>query len=195
MIGGAKFRSAVRKDKLWIARAMRFASEGIVDFLFSGLPSILSVDEYLSLEVARKSSFLSYKNTLIVEVGNEIAGIITCYPGLYFSLPEIPNFVFTREKIQSLRPFYAIDLSHTFYIDTLFVAEKFRNQGLAKKLLEKSLNVAKNRGFSVASLYVWETNSSAIALYRKLDFVVIKSVRSSFFPFKNRERLLLYKNL
>ncbi|MFA6409436.1 MAG: N-acetyltransferase [Gammaproteobacteria bacterium] len=188
-----QIRPAVRGDKFWIAKAMRIASGGIVDFLFSDLSSNLSVEQWLSLEIVRDNSPLSYKNTLIAVINNEIVGVVNAYPGECFSLPEKNNFIFSPNKVEILSPFYTVNLEYTFYIDTLFVQEKFRGKNIARTLLEEKFLLAKRNGFSVVSLYVWENNATAIALYRKLGFVLVQSVKSYFHPFQNQSRLLFCK--
>lgn len=59
------------------------------------------------------------------------------------------------------------------HILNLCVAREYQRQGLGRMLLEYGLNEAKNRDMGIAYLEVRRSNTRAIALYRKMKFILI----------------------
>ena len=62
--------------------------------------------------------------------------------------------------------------AHVFHI---FTDPKYRNQGLAKRMLQYLENLAKNRRMKFLTINVMPKNKSAKALYEKLGFQKVKS--------------------
>lgn len=59
------------------------------------------------------------------------------------------------------------------HILNLCVAREYQHQGLGKRMLEFGLEQARNRSMGIAYLEVRRSNSRAIALYRKMKFLLI----------------------
>jgi ribosomal protein S18 acetylase RimI-like enzyme len=57
------------------------------------------------------------------------------------------------------------------YIETVFVPEHARRQGLGRQLVEAAMDRARQRGCSLITLDTNERNKRAIALYERLGFV------------------------
>ena len=62
--------------------------------------------------------------------------------------------------------------AHVFHI---FTDPKYRNQGLAKRMLQYLENLAKNRKMKYLTINVMPKNKSAKALYEKLGFQKVKT--------------------
>ena len=62
--------------------------------------------------------------------------------------------------------------AHVFHI---FTDPKYRNQGLAKRMLQYLENLAKNRRMKYLTINVMPKNKSAKELYEKLGFQKVKS--------------------
>ena len=62
--------------------------------------------------------------------------------------------------------------AHVFHI---FTDPKYRNQGLAKRMLQYLESLAKNRRIKYLTINVMPKNKSAKALYEKLGFQKVKS--------------------
>ena len=62
--------------------------------------------------------------------------------------------------------------AHVFHI---FTDPKYRNQGLAKRMLQYLENLAKNRRMKFLTINVMPKNKSAKELYEKLGFQKVKS--------------------
>ena len=60
-------------------------------------------------------------------------------------------------------------------ITNIVVKKIYRNQGIGSRLLEKLIEVAKETEFDVLSLEVNEKNESAIKLYEKYGFEIVRN--------------------
>ncbi len=58
------------------------------------------------------------------------------------------------------------------YLDSMIVAEKYRNQGIGKRLRDKFFHWLKSKGIAVCRLEVKAKNWQAIKLYKKWGFKV-----------------------
>jgi len=57
------------------------------------------------------------------------------------------------------------------FITSVIVSKKYQKQGIAKILLEKTIDFAKEHGFEKIQLEVHNENKNAIELYKKFGFV------------------------
>ncbi len=57
------------------------------------------------------------------------------------------------------------------YISVLGVLESHQGRGIAKRMVIDSLTICKERGMTSCFLYTHKTNTGAIAMYQRLDFV------------------------
>ena len=64
------------------------------------------------------------------------------------------------------------------YLCNLFVIDKYRGLGLSVKLLDKAIEVSKQKGFKSVSLDVDESNLKAIRIYEKYGFVKTGKIKT-----------------
>jgi ribosomal protein S18 acetylase RimI-like enzyme len=76
-------------------------------------------------------------------------------------------------------------------IERVYVRRDFQGLGLGKALIEKSLEVARERGRHFVWLGVWEKNGNAIAFYKKMGFSRIGT--HAFFMGSERQTDLIMK--
>ncbi len=60
------------------------------------------------------------------------------------------------------------------YFDYIAVKKQFQGKGFSKILMEKAISIAKKMKFNKIQLGVWAKNFSAISLYAKFGFYVVK---------------------
>lgn len=56
-------------------------------------------------------------------------------------------------------------------IERIYIKNKFQKHGLGKYLLNKAMEIAKERNKKKVWLGVWEKNENAISFYKKMEFV------------------------
>jgi ribosomal-protein-alanine N-acetyltransferase len=78
------------------------------------------------------------------------------------------------------------------HILNLCVARAFQRQGLGRKLLEFGLDEAKKRKMGIAYLEVRRSNSRAIALYRKMKFLMIGERKNYYQTVNGPEDALIF---
>ncbi|MBU1371043.1 MAG: ribosomal protein S18-alanine N-acetyltransferase [Bacteroidetes bacterium] len=66
--------------------------------------------------------------------------------------------------------------SRLLRIYALAVSTKYRGQGIARLMLNKAVETAKNRGYTKLTLEVKANNQAAISLYEQYGFQVIKTL-------------------
>ena len=79
------------------------------------------------------------------------------------------------------------------YITNIAVFPEYRRQGVARKLLEKAIDDAKQRECIFITLEVRKSNSNAIALYDKLDFKNVGE-RKNFYTNPTENAIIMTKN-
>ena len=79
------------------------------------------------------------------------------------------------------------------YITNIAVFPEYRRQGVARKLLEKAIDDAKQRECMFITLEVRKSNSNAIALYDKLDFKNVGE-RKNFYTNPTENAIIMTKN-
>ena len=62
------------------------------------------------------------------------------------------------------------DSQKGYLIDGLYVEEKYRNKGIAKKLIEEALNIIKDANIDFIDINVLADNGVAIKLYKLFGF-------------------------
>jgi ribosomal protein S18 acetylase RimI-like enzyme len=80
----------------------------------------------------------------------------------------------TADRLAVLAPFAAFnERAHgSYHINSVAVAPECRGSGIGNRLMALATSAALQRGFTELSLNVFEQNSRAVALYRRLGFQV-----------------------
>ncbi|MDP6322532.1 MAG: N-acetyltransferase family protein [Acidimicrobiales bacterium] len=73
----------------------------------------------------------------------------------------------------SLSPYKARAAYRTTVEDSIYVNEKFRNQGIAGKLLSHLLEVAESSGFHSVIARIGGANEASISLHQRFDFEIV----------------------
>ncbi|MCK4552371.1 MAG: GNAT family N-acetyltransferase [Tenericutes bacterium] len=61
---------------------------------------------------------------------------------------------------------------HVADINSMYVKKEYRNQGIAKQLIDQSLEACKSKGIEIVNLSVVTINDTAFNLYKQLGFKV-----------------------
>ncbi len=79
-------------------------------------------------------------------------------------------------------------------IERIYIKSKFQQHGLGKYLLNKAIEIAKERNKKKIWLGVWEKNENAIAFYKKMDFVQT-GVHSFYMADEEQKDFIMTKTL
>lgn len=115
----------------------------------------------------------SYRNAVLARVDGEVAGML-----LGYRLPaaadndenpaDFPEFVRPIIELEQCVP-------ESFYINMLAAYPRFRGQGIGSALMARSDGLATAAGCELITLGVFETNTGALRLYRRLGFELLES--------------------
>ena len=129
--------------------------------IFTGRASVSDIDEMVKImftkEKAYNSNLFKEKTLPILKEGLSFICRIN---------NELVGFVSLTKKE-----------NNEILINTVFVAEKFRRQGIATKLIKSSMDNARlTYKDAYFSLHVNVTNEKALNLYKKLGFKITKTI-------------------
>ena len=110
--------------------------------------------------------FIDNSNTDLINKLNRISGFKISF-GVY---DKIYIYKFNKEIIGFINFSIIYDRSELSYI---FVLEKYRKKGYAKKMMDFFIDYIKNNNCLNITLEVRKSNISAINLYKKFNFKVI----------------------
>jgi len=142
---------------------LHFAGEG------HGLDDFYSMMTDL---VAQDKSQYSYRNTLVALDGDRVVGIATSYDG--GSLHQLREAFVLSAKHYLGRDWNNIDdetQPGELYLDSLAVDELYRGKGIAKKLINATVERAREMEIPLVGLLVDAGNPQAERLYSSIGFV------------------------
>lgn len=118
---------------------------------------------------------------------DKLIGAILC-----LSLKNDPDFPFDNHK--------ELDPEKTLYIADLMVDQEFRGRKVAQSLVEHLFAQSQPKPYADAVIRVWNQNTPAVSLYKKLGFEEIDNIfqiklhKESKEPFEMK-KLYMYKKL
>ncbi|MGL5043209.1 MAG: GNAT family N-acetyltransferase [Culicoidibacterales bacterium] len=124
----------------------------------------------LEILVQQQQVAMSYKFAHVYVENAEILGVIWAYQ--YHNFPQLKENLYQFSKVNNLT-FPQIEeeaRASDYYIDTIAVLEKARNQEIGRKLLDFCILSAQNCNYQVISLIVEAEKTSAQKLYQSRGF-------------------------
>ena len=167
-----KIIPARKKDAHFIARSIVWAVGEELARKLAGNDHTPEDVHTLFRELAeREDTQYSYRNTIVaIDDNDEAVGALIAYDGAKLRILKEPFISACREK-------FGKDMSamgdecdaDEYYIDTLAVDPAYRGRGIARRLLEAGVDMAKPVG-KPAGLLVEKNNHRARHLYEKTGF-------------------------
>jgi len=177
----ATLRRATELDVPDLARLFIMAADGIVDALYHGLVPGAPTEKLFEWRFTQAGSVKSYEYCWVAQQGPRAIGMMHAYPidGLA-EAPSDPRL--TADRLAVLAPLAALDeqARGSYKINAVAVYPEYRGSGIGNHLMALATAHARQQGFAEASLVVFEQNSRAVALYRRLGFEI--AARSPVIP-------------
>jgi ribosomal protein S18 acetylase RimI-like enzyme len=163
-------RPATVDDAPILAKLIDIAGEGIPHWLWSGMAaadqSALAVGEE---RARRETGGFSYRNALVAEARNEVAGMML---GYRVAEPTAEDRADVASLPEPIRPF--VELEHeaagTFYVNALAVLPGRRGAGIGGALLRAAEARARELAATRMSIQVFGQNTGAVRLYRRFGY-------------------------
>lgn len=164
------FRKAEQKDAKSAAELIHLAITDIAERL-TGQTKTENIRESLAYFFREKNNRLSFQNTMITDVLDEVVGMVISYPGEDASVLDEPILSRLRKESHSQEIYFDQEAEPgDYYIDTLSVSPKYQGYGIGTALIKEVEKTAKRMGYSRVSLNVSHDNPAAKGLYEKLGY-------------------------
>jgi ribosomal protein S18 acetylase RimI-like enzyme len=170
------YRQGRREDSHRLAEFIEMASGGVVDFMFRDLVAGMTPVQIIAGNLRCDRHPYTFQNTILAEIDNRPVGMALSYPSRFHGLTEAMRNFFPADRLEHLQDFYAARIENSLYLDALAVKPAYRNRGIGRDLLQRSLNRARNSGLAGLSLIVFADNANALGLYRSCGFELVRPV-------------------
>lgn len=170
-------RLAEKKDSKRAAELIHLAITDIAEQL-TGQTKSENIRETLAYFFREKNNRLSFQNTIVAEVLDEVVGIVISYPGE--NAPVLDEPILSRLRKKSRKQDIYLDKEAEpgdYYIDTISVSPKYQGYGIGTALIKAAEKAAQRNGYRRVSLNVAHDNPTAKILYTKLGYRVEKVIQ------------------
>lgn len=191
------FRPAEPEEAAKLASIIQETSGGLVDYLLRDIMPFTSPHQILTSQVLSEDSLFSYSNAIVCVEQGEIIGLILAYSWEKQVLSDLMRCYLPQRRLKVVEGLLSSAEPDSLYINTFWVENKFRGQGLADVLMDVAEDWGRREEYSRLSLHVWEGNKRAVSFYQRHGFSLSK--RFKFPEHKllvyNTDKLQLSKNL
>ena len=171
-----KYRAARKEDSYRIAELDYIASGGASEYLFHNLvPNSTSV-QVIAYGLENDFYPHTYRSAIVAELNSEIIGMSLSFPAEFHCINDEMRKFFPSERLEHFKEFFSARVDNSYFIDAICVNTEHRNKGIGEKLLQKTIEKARNEGFSVLSLLVFADNHKAIKFYTDHGFTTVREV-------------------
>lgn len=170
------FRPATVDDAPVLADRIREVSPDVVDSLLLGLLPGIGVESILTMVLRDTASHFSYKNCVLAELNGAMAGLLFAYPAEDQGIPALMEHMVSARRLDPLRELLTLCAPGSLYVNTLWVAEDVRGQGMADALMDYARFWAGEMDKTAVSLFAWRDNARAVAFYRRQGFRPVREI-------------------
>lgn len=175
-----RYRDARVEECPRVAKYIRDASDGMLDFLFDGNAGGLSATEVLTFGLGDESRHDSYRSVAVAARGPDAAdlvGVVQFYPAAFHRIDEEMRSFLPGEKLSLFEEFYRSGVEDSLLVNAMFVDASYRRRGIGTKLLSLAAERARSLGLGKLSLFVLAHNTGAQRVYRANGFRLAKEIR------------------
>lgn len=165
-----QIRMAGPDDAEVVASILTEVSEGVIEYLLSGMLAGVSPTKILAMVLSRASGHLDLKNVLLVEVDNKLAALLFSYDAKEQTVSSVMAGFLGSQKIEEMRPLLEAKAEDALWINTFWVHEDFRGLGLAQLLMRLAEDLARDAGLGHLALHCWADNLRAKRFYAGQHF-------------------------
>ncbi len=145
------------------------SSGGVIDYVWNSLAdSGMTLLEVGEQRLARDDTDLSYRNSVVVDVDGEVAGVLISFTEVNartdYTLPPAA----AKNHATVLAPYLDMEVTGSYHICEIALLPQYQNQGLGNRFFEIAKVFARERGCAELSLQVFEQNVGAVRFYERL---------------------------
>lgn len=170
------YRQATAKDSRFIAGMIDISSDGIA--LIEWTEAAQAAGDCTALDIgagiyASEEGDYSYRNCCIAEVADRRVGMLLGFPMPARDPSDVaspPPF----DGTDVFAPYKYLEAPDTWYICGVALLPEYRGRGIGAELMQMAQQQALQHGYKQLSLVVFEENTAAVGLYRRLGYETIK---------------------
>lgn len=171
-----RYRAAQASDSRFIAEMIDISSDGIalIEWTEAAQKSGGQTALDIGAEIyASGEGDYSYKSCYVAEVSGERVGMLLSFP-MHARDPADVASAPPFDGTDVFAPYKYLEAPDTWYICGVAVLPAYRAHGIGTRLLEIAQEQARQQGYDRLSLVVFEENTAAIRLYRRLGYETVK---------------------
>jgi GNAT superfamily N-acetyltransferase len=160
-------RQATPDDSEDAARIVILTGEGVVEHLLDGL--VPGVDSLTILTAAFIGGEGVYRteNMLYERREDALTVLLFAYPSEEHRVPPLMESMVPAKRLRAVRPILERSVPESLYINTLWLTEHLRGNGLADELFAAALCRCAALGLRRVSLFCWNDNARAMGFYAR----------------------------
>lgn len=170
------FREGRKEDSRSIAELDNIASDGTLDFLFHDLVPCMSPVQIVASGLENDQYPHSYRCAIVAEHHDRIIGMSLAFPSKYHVMTDALRSFIPADRLEHFKDFICSRVENSYFLDALCVEGKYRQRGIGRELVRRTIDKAVCEGFQNLSLIVFSDNEIALRLYREIGFVMVKQV-------------------
>jgi GNAT superfamily N-acetyltransferase len=174
------FRAALPGDSYALAELAITAGDGMYEFLLQEMAPREMLAGLMSRSIKHGTGGLSWRNCFVAVDQSVVIGMINAFPAEW--LRDEEQDILPQDRVRVLEP---IDLAQdweSFLVNGVAVQAGHRRHGVAKQLMDWSVEQAKARGFIRITANIWEDNLAARSLFEKQGFRVKTRIEVAVHP-------------
>lgn len=176
------YRTGRPEDSFKIAEGIDLASGGIMEFLFHDLLGQHTRAQIMAKSIQEKQGSDSYENAIVAEYQGNIVGVVYSYSAEFHGITDSTRSFFPSDRLLFLQEFYNSKVENSWFLDSIYVDEKFRNAGIGSRLIELTKQRARENGYRQLSLMVMADNLVARKTYERNGFRIVKHINVKEHP-------------
>ncbi len=169
------YRPATAGDSRFIVDMIDIASDGVA--LLDWTQTAQAAGDRTPLDIgaeryASEQGDYTYRNCWLAEVAGRGAGALLSFPMPARDAADVvspPPF----DGSDVFAPYKYLEAPETWYICGVALLPEYRGRGIGTQLLRIAAQQARENGYDRLSLVVFEENTGALRLYRRLGYQVI----------------------
>ena len=167
-------RAATQDDAREIAKLIAISSDGVAEIEWHEEANKEHCDP---LDIGERTyqnpqGDYSFNNTAMFEINGEVAGMLLAF-GMPEAEPRNPENRPAADDEDVFAPYIYLEEPNSWYICGVAFYPQHRGHGLGTKLMDLANEQAKEYGFSILSLVVFEQNKGALNLYDRLRYTIV----------------------
>jgi ribosomal protein S18 acetylase RimI-like enzyme len=174
------FRPATKADAAALAVLVDIAGEGLPAYMWSTLKApAQSLLEFGRERAQREQGGFSYRNSVVAEVGGEVAASLVGY-----RLDDPYDLGILAETSEIVRPLVRLEAKApgSWYVNVLATFPEFRRMGIGGQLLAVAQGKAREQGAPFLSVIVGSWNEPAARLYGGAGYSALAREPAILFP-------------